>query len=203
MTMCASLTKDVHHPPIKKYGEGGQTRPAWIDTMINQALNLAIKRALPRNIPKGKLRATAKVPCTPAYFNRVWYGNGDVNRTITTGAEAKIRPVHVRRHRGQDRQDSWQTMGPAQIPPLERLKNTVFIRGREAPKPKKELRDGHVSRRVGDGAHPQKRTACDAVPLHHHQLPHRRMLTPKNQKFVRFEVIKKFNTGVNLIAVST
>ena len=61
-----------------------------MDTMINQALNLAIKRALPRSIPKGKLRATAKVPCTPAYFNRVWYGNGDVNRTITTGAEAKL-----------------------------------------------------------------------------------------------------------------
>ena len=77
------------------------------------------------------------------------------------------------------------------------------IRGCEAPKPKEELRDGHVSRRIGDGAHRQKRTACDAVPLHHHQLPHRRMLTPKNQKLVRFEVIKKFNTGVNLIAVST
>ena len=37
-----------------------------MDTMINQALNLAIKRALPRSIPKGKLRATAKVPCTPS-----------------------------------------------------------------------------------------------------------------------------------------
>jgi hypothetical protein len=50
-----------------------------MDTFINKALALQI--TLTRNIPKGKLRETAKVACTLKYFNRMWYGRGDVNRT--------------------------------------------------------------------------------------------------------------------------
>ena len=119
-----------------------------MDTFINKTLALQVKRALKRNIPKGKLRATAKVACTLKYFNRMWYGRGDVNKTNAIGTTAKIVRFTSGDIVGRVGEILGKLWGQRTYPPWKGRRRPMHIRGRGPPKPQEKLRDGHVSRRI-------------------------------------------------------